>query len=199
MEEKQQIFNLIGVADEQQKAVQEALEGLKAERSEVAKERMALETMTDEFRKVTEEVIPAIQRAAGRAVAETVQQSLGGHLDGVVKAAGEVEGKLSGAVAAFGWRWALLAGGAAAGGVAAVVLAAWLTAWWQRGQVEGLETRKAALTEEVAQLQGQANEWAKRGGRAKLDVCGEERRLCVQVDKRLGYGKDADYFVLRGY
>lgn len=199
MEREEQIFGLIGVADEQQKAVQEALEGLKAERAAVAKERVVLITVANDVRRAAAEGVAAMQRAAGEAVGAEVRRSFGEHLDGVVKAAGEVEDKLSGAVAAFGWRWALLAGGAAAGGIAALLLAAWVTVWWQRGQVEGLAERKAALTEEVAQLQGQANDWAKRGGRAKLDVCGEERRLCVQVDKRLGYGKDADYFVLRGY
>ena len=42
-------------------------------------------------------------------------------------------------------------------------------------------------------------EQAKRGGRAKLEKCGDQGRLCVRIDKSSGYGKDGDYFVLRGY
>ncbi len=55
------------------------------------------------------------------------------------------------------------------------------------------------LLGEVAQLQVQAEDWAKRGGRAKLEVCGEQKRLCVRVDRTTGFGKNGDYFVLRGY
>ncbi|MEA0721929.1 hypothetical protein, partial [Xanthomonas campestris] len=59
--------------------------------------------------------------------------------------------------------------------------------------------QKAQLQAEVAELQTNAQDWAKRAGRAKLDKCGDAGRLCVRVDKTTGYGKDGDYFVLRGY
>ena len=87
---------------------------------------------------------------------------------------------------------------AAAGGIVAVLLAGSLSGWWQRHQVEQLVEQRAALVGEVAELQVQAEDWAKRGGRAKLERCGERERLCVRVDKTVGYGKDGDYFVLRG-
>jgi hypothetical protein len=58
---------------------------------------------------------------------------------------------------------------------------------------------REALLGEVTQLQVQAEDWAKRGGRAKLETCGEQRRLCVRIDKTTAYGKDGDHFVLRGY
>lgn len=48
-------------------------------------------------------------------------------------------------------------------------------------------------------MQANADDWAKRGGRAKLEKCGDAGRLCVRIDKTTGYGKDSDYFVLRGY
>ncbi|MEO8767910.1 MAG: hypothetical protein ABI363_06175 [Nitrosospira sp.] len=62
-----------------------------------------------------------------------------------------------------------------------------------------LTDQRTVLLGEVAQLQVQAEDWAKRGGRAKLEVCGEQKRLCVRVDRTTGFGKNDDYFVLRGY
>jgi hypothetical protein len=203
----------MAAAEDQQKAVKTLLDALAAERAALAKERAGVAQAAASVAGVAGEV----RKAAAEAVGASVRQSLAGasdaaakalgeaskpivgQLSGVVKAAGEAEGKLSGAVAAFGWKWAVVAGGAAAGGIVAVLLAAWLAVWWQRHQVEQLAEQKAALLGEVAQLQASAEEWAKRGGRAKLEKCGDQGRLCVRIDKTTGYGKDSDYYVLRGY
>ena len=40
---------------------------------------------------------------------------------------------------------------------------------------------------------------AKRGGRARLEMCGEREKLCVRADKGVAFGKEADYFVLWEY
>jgi hypothetical protein len=120
-------------------------------------------------------------------------------LSGAARAADQAEGKLTNAVASFGWKWAGVAAGAAAGGIMAILLAGFLSVGWQRHQVEELKGERAALLDEVAQLQVQAEDWAKRGGRAKLEACGDQRRLCVRIDRTTGYGKEGDYFVLRGY
>jgi ABC-type transporter Mla subunit MlaD len=224
MDVQQQLFGLMAVAEEHQKAVKAVLDRLTAERATLARERDAVAQavasvsgVAGEVRKAAAEIIPALQEAAGEAIDASVRQSFTGasetaakalgdasrpiiaQLSGVVKAAGDAEGKLSGAVAAFGWRWAMLAGGAAAGGILTVLLVTWLMVWWQRHQVEELTGQKAALVSEVAQLQAQAGDWARRGGRARLDKCGDAARLCVRVDKSTGYGKNGDYFVLRGY
>lgn len=53
--------------------------------------------------------------------------------------------------------------------------------------------QRQALTAEVAQLQGSADEWAKKGGRAKLERCGGQQRLCVRVDSQKAYGKEAAF------
>lgn len=213
MDAQQQIFSLMAAAEDQQKAVKTLLDALAAERAALAKERAGVAQAAASVAGVAGEV----RKAAAEAVGASVRQSLAGasdaaakalgeaskpivgQLSGVVKAAGEAEGKLSGAVAAFGWKWAVVAGGAAAGGIVAVLLAAWLAVWWQRHQVEQLAEQKAALLGEVAQLQASAEEWARRGGRAKLEKCGDQGRLCVRIDKGRGYGKDGDYYVLRGY
>jgi hypothetical protein len=80
-----------------------------------------------------------------------------------------------------------------------VCLLAYVLLGWQLHQVEQLTEQKAALNVEVARLQANVEDWAKRGGRATLAKCGEASRPCVRVDKTTGYGKDVDYYVLRGY
>ena len=224
MDPQQQLFGLMAVAEEHQKAVKDAIDGLAIEREELVKERTALSQaaakvagVADNVKQAAAEAVPALRTAVDEAVDASVKRSLAGASDTAVKAldkacepivktlagmarsADVAEVKLSGAVASFGWKWAALAGGAAAGGIAAVLLAGWLAVWWERHQVEQLAEQRAALQGEVAQLQAQAEDWAKRGGRAKLERCGDHGRLCVRVDKTVGFGKDSDYFVLRGY
>lgn len=224
MDTQQQIFALMAAAEDQQKAIGVAVEALAAERVALSKERAAVAQaaasvagVANDVRKAAADAVPALRKAAGEAVGASVHQSLAGvsgaataaleeasrpivgRLTDVTHSLGEAEGKLSDAVASFGWRWAIVAGGAAAGCIAAVLIAAWLSVWWQRHQVDDLLEQKAQLQAEVGQLQGNAEEWAKRAGRAKLDKCGDASRLCVRIDKTTGYGKDADYFVLRGY
>lgn len=200
----EQLFGLMAVAEEQQKAVNAALDGLAAERAALAKAAAALAGVAGEVRKAAAEAIPAIEDAANEAVGASVRRSLAGasdaaakalgeasrpiveRLSGVVQAAGEAEGKLSGAVAAFGWRWAMLAGGAAAGGIVAVLLAAWLAIWWQRHQVESLSEQKAALLGEVAQLQANVAALEKKGGRIVMATCGG--RLCIEASGDQGGG-----------
>lgn len=220
MDAQQQLFGLMAVAEEHQKAVKAAIDGLTAERAALAKERAAVAQaaasvagIAGEVRKAAADAVPAMQKAAGEAVGASVRQSLAdasdaaakalgeaakpvlGSLSGVVQAASDAEGSMRNAGAWFAWKWVAVA----AGGLIGVCLVAYASLAWQLHQVSSLREEKAALLGEVAQLQANADDWAKRGGRAKLDKCGDARRLCVRIDKTTSYGKDSDYFVLRGY
>ena len=220
MDAQQQLFGLMAVAEEHQKAVKAAIDGLTAERAALAKERAAVAQaaasvagVAGDVKRAAADAIPAMQRAAGEAVGASVRQSLAGasdaaakalgeaakpvigSLSGVVKAAHEAEGSMRNAGAWFAWKWVAVA----AGGLVGVCLVAYASLAWQLHQVSSLQDEKAALLVEVAQLQTNADDWAKRGGRAKLEKCGDANRLCVRIDKTTGYGKDSDYFVLRGY
>ena len=216
MDAQQQLFGLMAVAEEHQKAVNAALEGLAAERAALAQERAAVAQaaasvagVAGEVRQAAAEAVPAIQKAAGEAIGTSVRQSLAGasdaaakalgeasrpivgQLSGVVKAAGEAEGQLSRAVAAFGWRWAVLAGGAAAGGIVALLLAAWIAVWWQRDQVESLSEQRQALAADVARLQATVAALKKKGGRIQLTTCTDAsgaNRLCIPVSTHQGPG-----------
>ena len=83
----------------------------------------------------------------------------------------------------------------------------WRSAWLKRvvlgaptldiipAQEETFEQR-----EEKAELEANVADLAKRGGRAKLEKCGDQNRLCVRIDKSAGgFGKDSEYAVLKGY
>ena len=207
MDAEQQLFGMMTVLQDQQKAVQAAIDGLAAERAATAKERAFMAQVLV----AVKDAASGVRKAAGDAVAVSVTESLAGasdaaakalgeaakpvigRLEGVVRAASGAESRLNGAVAAFGWKWAMVAGGAAAGAILTVLLVAWISVGWQRHQVE-------TLSEEVAQLKDTAADLAKRGGRATINVCGDKKRLCVRVDNpKDGQGETRDYFVLKGY
>jgi hypothetical protein len=154
---------------------------------------------------------PAIQKATGEAVGVAVRDSLTGasemavaaldtaskpvidSLAGVARAAGEAEGKLSGAVASFHWKWALMAGGLSVCSVAGVLIGVWSLVWWERHQVESLSEQRQALAADVAQLQANVAELEKKGGRIRLDKCGPDNRLCVEIARDQGGGGPVPY------
>lgn len=219
MEAQQQLFGLMAVAEEHQKAVKAAIDGLTAERAALAKERAAVAQaaasvagVVGDMKRAAADTIPAMQKAAGEAVGVSVRQSLAGasqtastaletavapilgKLSSVVKAAGEAEGKLNTATESFGWKWAAVASIVAAGTIAAVLVVAWGAAWYQRHQVESLIEEKAALQVEVAELKTDVAALAKKGGRIKLNRCGPDNRLCVEITPAQGADKNqADF------
>ena len=213
METQQKIFQLMTVAEEQQQAVQVALDGLSVERAAIAKERAALSQAADNMgaaaegvRRAAAAAIPAIQKTAGEAVNVAVRNSMAvvseaavqaldeatkpvlGRLSGVVQAATEAEGTINDAVAAFGWKWALVAGGAAGGGIVAVLFVGWMSVWWQRDQVEQLTDQRQALTTDIAQLQATVAALEKRGARLKISQCGG--RLCIEASTNQGEAQE---------
>lgn len=215
MDAQQQLFGLMAVAEEHQKAVKAAIDGLTAERAALAKERAAVAQaaasvagVAGEVRKAAADVVPAIQKAVGEAVGASVRQSLAGasqtastaletavkpilgKLSSVVQAAGEAEGKLNTATESFGWKWAAVASIVAAGAIVTVLAVAWGATWYQRHQVESLGEQKAALQADVAQLQASVDALEKKGGRIKLNRCGSDNRLCVEIAPNQGKGME---------
>ncbi|WNV06927.1 hypothetical protein RP726_20975 (plasmid) [Candidatus Methylospira mobilis] len=193
MDAQQQLIGLMTVAEEHHKAVQTALDGLAAERAVLAKERAALSQLTGSLQKgVTDAAIVAVHEslAGASTVLESATRPVVGSLSNAARATDEATGKLTGAVSAFGWKWALVAGGATAGCILAVLAVTWVTTATMRD-------RATTLSAEVATLQAQAEDWEKRAGRAKLTTCGEKRRLCVQVDTRQSF--EGGYYIIKGY
>jgi hypothetical protein len=218
MDPQEKIFGLLALAEQQQKTVDEAIQKLEAERLALAEAQKKLIEAASHAKEVCDGLVPAMGNAAGRAVMKSVKKSLDEisdeattsleeasnpfieRLNGVVNAAEQLEGRFKKASHWFNWKWGALAAITAAGCIGSVVLASWGMVAWQQRQVSQLLEQREALTAEVSQLQAQANEWVKRGGRAKLQKCGDTGRLCVRVDTQAGsFGKDGEYMVLRGY
>lgn len=228
MEAQQQLFGLMAVAEEHQKAIKAAIEGLAKERTALAQATANVSGAAGEVKQAAAQAIPGIRKAVGEAVGLAVTQSLAGaseaaataleaaskpilgKLSGVVRAAGETEGQLKNAGAWFAWKWVAVA----AGGMAGVCLLAWASILWQRHQVESLTEEKAALQAEVTELKTSVAALAKKGGRIKITSCTDSagaERLCVPINTNQGKGyenftapfsntKTGDQFVIpKGY
>ena len=211
MDAQQQIFGLMAVAEEHQKAVKAAIDGLTAERAALARERAALSQVANDARKAAADAVPAIQKATSAAVSASVKESLAGasteaakalgeaakpvisSLSGVVRAAGEAEGSLRSAGQWFAWKWVAVA----AGGLIGVCLVAYASLWWQLHEVESLSARKAALTADVAQLQTTVAGLDKAGGRVVWSTCGG--RLCFEVSSNQGTYSNGTKIPLGGW
>lgn len=204
MDAQQQLFGLMTLAEEHQKAVKAAIDGLAAERQALAKDRAMLIQAAASITKTAAEVIPAIQKATGAAVGDAVRGSLVeassdavtalneacrpviDRLAGVVRVAEDAKTQLNTASKWFAWKFVALA----FFGLVGVCLVAWASVLWQMDQVE-------QLTAEVAKLKATRADLVKRGGRVDLTTCGEKKRLCTRVETDQSYGDG--YYVFKGY
>lgn len=209
MDAEQQIFSLLAAAEDQQKAVKAAIDGLAAERAALVKERAALTQaaasvagVAGDVRKAVADAVPAMQKAAGEAVGASVRQSLAGasesaakalgeavkpvigSLSGVVQAASEAEGSMRNAGVWFAWKWVAVA----AGGLVGVCLVAYASLAWQLHQVSSLQEEKAALAVDVAQMHVNVSALEKKGGRIAMTTCGG--RLCIEASSNQGAGAE---------
>lgn len=185
-----------------------ALAAALAQQTEAVKQAAgSVSGVAGEVRRAANEAIPGLQKAASAAVDDAVSKSLAGasetaasalsaaarpvigNLSGVVQAAGEAERSLKNAGQWFAWKWVAVAGG----GVVGVCLVAYAALAWQLHQVSSLNDEKAALQADVAQLQANVAELEKKGGRIRLDKCGPDNRLCVEIARDQGSGGQVPY------
>jgi hypothetical protein len=198
--DEERLYGLMEIADSQQKAVQAALDGLKAERAALARER---ERLAGEIAVLGQSTSKAAKTAvaagfAGVAVegVEAVRvatRPLLGKLEGVTADAERAEAALRKVVSWASWQ--LLR--RIVGLIVALVLLGWLSGaglvWWDTGTVNDLQ-------DEIAQLQANRNALVNAGMLAKLITCGPDRRPCIQVDESAGaFGTNSDYRVILGY
>ncbi len=184
MDEK--LYGLMVVAEQQQAAVKAGIEGLVAERA-------ALSQVVASFTALPGKLERAVAVSAGSAVSQSLAgaaEAVDAVLKPVVREAGAAEGQLRRALAAFSWKWVVVAGGATAGAIVAVALVAWTTIGWERRQLDGMNTQRVALAADIEQMQVNAADLASRGGRIKLDRCGPGGRLCVEIAPGQGKGME---------
>lgn len=109
-------------------------------------------------------------------------------LDGSAKIAAEAQSRLGAAMTRFSLQWVYVA----AACTGAVLLVDWAVGMmfteWQRHENLHLIEERDQLRAKVVQLRAQSDAWVKRGGRAKIEKCGDLARRCVRVDKQMVYG-----------
>jgi peptidoglycan hydrolase CwlO-like protein len=217
MDVSTQIYGLMAVAEEQQKAVATALDGLMQERVALEALRTDLISQSAGMKSPRQETVSTIQSATEEIMRDAVTHSIAGVSDVVVgefranwepfladlskstASIREAARKVQSTTAWLAWRWLALL----CCFLGCALLLAWLattaTIARQRSEIKTLQIERTELASEVLKLQEQADVWSKKGGRAKLEVCGTRQRLCVRVDKKVAYGVDADHYVLSGY
>lgn len=183
----ERIFALLGMVEDQERAVRAALGGLALERAELAKERVALmdkaekmERLADRLSGTIQQAIPGVAKAASEASALAVNGALAKTamtaihaagiaaqptLDGVtaaVKSAATVQLELKQAVKDFRREWKFSVGLAVMGLILAAGLISGGSLWLEAARIDSLLSQETRLTAEVKALQEQA-EQAKRG------------------------------------
>jgi hypothetical protein len=217
IEQDKQLRQLFELAEDNQLAVQDAIACLAAEREAFAKERTALlksavnsAEVSDTLRRATAQAIPTIEAAAEKAIKTSMEKVLGFTSDAaaqvwgtaatpvlerfssVVQMAHVVEERVQQAGTRYAWQWSALS---LLGIVATIVVAAVgvqqlksQQAEVQRQQTE-LQQQKAAFTDEMARMQASVTFLERKGGRIRLEKCGPEQRMCIEVAADQGNGR----------
>jgi hypothetical protein len=141
---EQNLFQLITLAEEQQKAIASALKGLTQEREALPK---------------------TIQTAVEQSVAANIKTSLKGSSEAITVASGKL-------TTASQW-FSLGILGACAGALVLIALIGFGFVEWKKYEVQELADRKALLEQELPQLEARAAEWEQKAGRAvpKKKLC----------------------------
>jgi hypothetical protein len=217
MDTQENLFGLMAIAEEHQSAVRAAVAALASERQALGEQSAAHSMQLRELTRTANEAVKAMETAAGAAVRSAMARSINDassavegafgtatrpflkRLDDSATIAYQAKDQLDASMTRLCWQWIYVAGAC----TGAVLIAVWLVGAmfteWQRHVNLNLIDERNELKAEVALLRSQSEEWAKRGGRAKLEKCGDPARLCVRVDKSMTYGQGNDYFVLKGY
>ncbi|MDA8308098.1 MAG: hypothetical protein M0Z81_14900 [Deltaproteobacteria bacterium] len=211
MDAQQQLFGLVAIAKEHQKAVQAAIDGLTAEHAALARERAALAQAGHD-----------IQQNAGDAVAGAVRQSLAGvskmavaafekaaepfrrDVEGIAAKAGEAAERVNSAARWINIKAAVFALIFAVVCIVVIGLAVRISVAWEEHRVSVLTEQAGELDAQIENLKVQiAQERStvayldKRGGRVHWGACGG--RLCFQASSNQGTNNDGTPVQIGGW
>lgn len=204
---EQELFGLMAIAQEQQKASAHALEQLEAQRADLDRTIERAKAAVLEMEKAGHASALIIEKATRIAVSEAVggalahvrdqtMATLGGAVDPAVRAlngaagkAGEAGEELREAASSISWKWT---------GVWA------FTGTMLLLTVVALSMLLVPTPNEIADLRANARELEARGGKVQLTQCGPNNRLCAKIDVRSnkstgGWGEKGEYMILDGY
>lgn len=176
MDTNDQLSALFAAALEQQEAAKAAV-------ADLAQERKALAAAVEAIKNASSSLQTATGSAASKAVIESLGQApktAATALNAATGALNEAADKLRNAGAWISWKLALVFTLAGAAAVATNYAIGRFTLP-DRAEIEALQSEKAQLEESIADL-------TKRGGKIKLDRCGPNNRLCVEITPAQGDG-----------
>lgn len=208
-EDETRLYGLLELAEQQQAAVQAALEGLTAERMALRREREALAKTAGDLALGTRVAAEAGVQASlagaateGVAAVQAATRPLLGRLADMTERAGQAEAALRQVVLWASWRllgWVMA-------GVAGLVLLGWLAStlvlWWDMGTIAAAQVEKAQLQAQVAEMQANYDGWVKAGMLGRLERCNPGNRPCIRVNEGAGGFESQghnDYRVIQGY
>lgn len=228
-DQEKKIRDLLEMAQDNQEAVQDVIACFTAEREAFTKERLALAKvsansaqMQDTFRNFTSQAIPALEAAVQEAVNTSVlgvssvstSNAIGRaakpileRFSSIAEMADVLQGKVNAATRRFAWQWTVML----LLGLAATALVSYVSLQEIKKDRAALAQEKAAFAAEIAQMQSTVLALERRGGRIRMDRCGPESRLCIEVLTDQGHGretlkgawydsnKQASYVIPRGY
>lgn len=169
MDTEKRLFGLMALAEENQVTVQDALARLDIEQDRLHKLSQAVAGQ------IRDETARTVRNEAGQAVRDAMAG-----LDQSSKVAKEVAAQLDHVATSLRWKvFAMVMAGVVAVGLV------------------GLGILVYEL-DQVRKMQANLDVLASKGGRVHLDLCGDHRRLCVQIDKSAGAFNE-DHYVIQGY
>lgn len=208
-EHKEKLRELFELAEDNQLAVQDAIACFTAEREAFTKERLALAKastqaaqVNETLKTLTERAIPVLQSTVENAIHASVmgvdststnQNILGNaakpileRFSSIAEMTDALQGKVYSATQRLAWQWTLVV----VLGLLSTIAVAYFSIQVIKSDREQLAQDKAAFAAEVAQMQSTVLALERRGGRIRVDKCGPESRLCIEVSTDQGRGRE---------
>ena len=200
---EQDLYTLMVLAQDHQKAADEALKKLEdrqvALNAVIARAGTAVEEMHKAglassliIEKATRVAVEKAVQAALANVQQQTQSTLGDSVNPAVKAlqgvtarAEQAEESLHQAASSISWKWAAI------WTVTSCVLLASLVA---------LSMLLVPSPNEIADLRANAAALEAKGGKVNLTLCGSQKRLCAEIDTKADtWGEKGQFRILKGY
>ena len=204
---EQELFALMAIAQEQQKAVDAALSKLALRQIELealivrankaaAGIEQASQNAASTIQKTTQSAVEQGIKAALERVSEQTRFTLGQAIDPAANALKEVtelvidtDKRLHHTKNSLGWKFF---------GILTMVACLMLAT------TVGLAKLFVPSLEEIADLKSTVASLERHGGRVQLTTCGDDRRLCAKINVKAKtngdiYGKDGEWMILQGY
>lgn len=203
MDEKEKLFGLVAIAQEQQKAVQVAIDTLTSQTAELKKTIGAVNQAAGEgAERATKEILSNAAYTASEAFKDGANRTIDRLLVVSEKAEDSAE-HIERVTHNFHTRWMILAVISLLTCLMIFMSVSWLAVAYKNKEIKDLTAQRNDLETELASLEKRATEWENKAGKAVLSKCGEKGRLCVRIDTKSGgfvsdNGKH-EYAVIYGY